>query len=40
MMFRWEPDMVRFMRDASTYGSYHAELAARIAALLPPNAHV
>lgn len=39
-MFRWEPDMVRFMRDASTYGGYHAELAARIAALLPPNAHV
>ena len=40
MMFRWEPDMVRFMRDASSYGGYHAELSARIAAHLPKDAHV
>ena len=40
MMFRWEPDMVRFMRDASSYGGYHAELAARTAAFLPKDAHV
>lgn len=40
MMFRWEPDMVRFMRDASTYGDYHERLAARIAARLPAGAHV
>ena len=40
MMFRWEPDMVRFMKDASEYGDYHARLAARIAAHLPAGAHV
>lgn len=28
MMFRWEPDMVRFMRDASERGDYHDRLAA------------
>ena len=26
-MFRWKPGMVRFMRDASEYGSYHQKLA-------------
>lgn len=40
MMFRWEPDMVRFMQDASEYGDYHALLAARIAAHLPAGARV
>ena len=25
-MFRWKPGMVRFMRDASEYGSYHQKL--------------
>lgn len=40
MMFRWEPDMVRFMRDASGYGDYHALLAGRIARRLPPGARV
>lgn len=31
-MFLWTPDMVRFMRDASEYGTYHTQLAN---ALLP-----
>lgn len=39
-MFEWTPDMVRFMRDASEYGGYHDALARRIAAHLPPQAHV
>lgn len=40
MMFRWEPQMVRFMRDASEYGSYYSELAERISRHLPDDAHV
>ena len=39
-MFEWTPDMVRFMRDASEYGGYHEALARKIAAHLPPQAHV
>lgn len=36
----WEPDMIRFMRDACEYGSYNAHLAALIGASLPADAHV
>jgi SAM-dependent methyltransferase len=39
-MFEWTPDMIRFMRDASEYGGYHDALAQKIAAHLPPQAHV
>lgn len=31
MMFQWQPDMVRFMQDASEYGVYHQKLAALMA---------
>ena len=27
MMYLWKPEMIRFMRDASEYGSYSSELA-------------
>jgi SAM-dependent methyltransferase len=40
MMYRWQPPMVRFMRDASEHCGYHAALAERIARYLPPGAHV
>lgn len=36
-LFCWTPDMVRFMRDASEFGSYHRELAGHIAPLLSPE---
>lgn len=39
-MLIWTPDTVRFQRDAAQYGSYHKTLAARLAAHLPPGAHV
>ena len=39
-MLVWTPDTVRFQRDAAQYGSYHKTLAARLAAHLPPGAHV
>ena len=34
MMQLWEKDMVRFMRDASEYGSYNQELANRLSPYL------
>lgn len=40
MMQRWEPDMVRFMRDASEYGSYNRALADYIACRIPQRSHV
>ena len=39
MMFRWQPDMVRFMRDASEYGSYYRELSRAILPYLG-NGHI
>ena len=29
-MYRWTPDMIRFMNDASAYGDYHRRLAEMI----------
>ena len=34
MMQLWEKDMVRFMRDASEYGSYNQELVKRLSPYL------
>lgn len=31
MMFKWEPDMIRFMKDASEYGNFNERLAGLIA---------
>ena len=39
-MYRWEADMVRFMRDASEYGDYNRRLAGMIAPRLPENCHI
>ena len=40
MMQRWEKDMVRFMRDASEYGTYHQELANRLSPYLNKEMHI
>ena len=40
MMYLWQPQMIRFMRDASENCGYYAELARRIARHLPTEAHV
>ena len=39
-MLVWTPDTVRFQRDAARYGTYYETLAKRLAAYLPPDAHV
>lgn len=39
-MFVWRPEMIRFMRDASEYTDYHAQLASQISAYLPENAQL
>ncbi len=36
MMFLWNPDMVRFMKDASEHTEYHAALAEKILKRLGP----
>lgn len=40
MMQMWEQDMVRFMQDASEYGTYHEELARMLAPDLTAEMHV
>ena len=40
IMQRWEKDMVRFMRDASEYGTYHQELANRLSPYLNKKMHI
>ena len=40
MMELWHEDMVRFMRDASEYGSYNRELAARLMPELNREMHI
>ena len=40
MMQMWEQDMVRFMRDASEYGTYHRELAGMLSPDLSAEMHV
>ncbi len=40
MMQMWQQDMVRFMRDASEYGTYHRELARMLAPHLSAEMHV
>ena len=39
-MFQWKPDMVRFMKDASEYGSYHREVVEWLRPWLRPDWHV
>lgn len=39
-MFRWNEDMIRFLRDASEQSDYHRLLAEYLAGRLPQNAHV
>ncbi len=40
MMQRWGPDAVRFMCDASEYGTYHQALIAELLPYLPQNGHI
>ena len=40
MMQLWEKDMVRFMRDASEYGTYNQEIAKRIIPYLNKEMHI
>lgn len=40
MMELWTGDMVRFMKDASEYGSYNRELAALLRPHLNPASHI
>ena len=40
MMFLWRPCMIRFMKDASEFGTYHEALANNIFEQLPGGAHV
>lgn len=40
MMFLWQPQMIRFMRDASEYSDYYDKLAEKIAEYLPPDVHI
>ncbi len=39
-MFRWQPQMIRYMKDASEYGFYHRKLAEKIVKHLPENANI
>lgn len=40
MMYQWNEDMVRFMRDASEHTDYHRLLAARILSYLGPKPEI
>ncbi len=40
MMQRWSEDAIRFMEDASVYGTYHKELVRALLPFLPENGHV
>lgn len=40
MLYAWKEEMISFMVDASEYGRFHAQLAAHLRALLPPQANV
>ena len=40
MMQLWEKDMVRFMRDASEYGTYNQEIVKRISPYLNKEMHI
>ena len=40
MMFQWKEDMVRFMRDASEYGSFNETLASLIAPHISKESHI
>lgn len=39
-MFLWQPQMIRFMRDASEYSDYDEKLAEKIAGYLTQDAHI
>ncbi|MEG1524208.1 MAG: class I SAM-dependent methyltransferase [Clostridia bacterium] len=39
-MFFWQPQMIRFMRDASEFGSFPAKIAQQVASHLPNDAQV
>lgn len=40
MMELWSPDMIRFMRDASEYGTYHSELVKIMEPYISEDMHV
>lgn len=40
MMFLWEPEMVRYMKDAYEYNGTHLTVGAKIAEWLPHDAHI
>ncbi len=40
MMQRWGADAIRFMRDASEFGSYYKELTSYLLPHLPKNGHI
>lgn len=40
MMFKWEPDMIRFMKDASEYGDFNEKLAGLIAPYINKDSHI
>lgn len=39
-MYRWKPEMIRFMQNASEYGIYHKQLASIIAEQIPQSSTV
>ena len=39
-MYRWEPDMIRYMRDASEHSRYHQELVAQMLPWLKKDTHI
>lgn len=39
-MQSWTPDSIRFLRTAAAHSGYYRQLAEKIAAYLPPDAHV
>lgn len=40
MMQRWGADAIRFMKDASEYGSYYEELTKELLSYLPTDGHI
>ena len=40
MMQRWNEDAIRFMKDASEYGTYYRELTAELLPYLPKDGHI
>lgn len=40
MMYRWEPDMIRYMRDASEHSRYNRELVTQMLPWLEKDTHI